>query len=166
MDLIYVRCPPRLVELALHTEPAARLLVAGAAPVPLDADESIEAIDLGRAQRYLHRILGPDDEVRPSWVELALHGEYVLPFGCDPAIYGYATYLTSSTVQQLAAHLRAIGDGDFRARYERLVSATGRLRPDLHDDCFDDFVLPRFGELRTFYASAADRAQAVVITPT
>ncbi len=173
MDLVYVRFPERLLELALRDKQAARALAGGAPPAALASDESMEDIDLARQQRSLYRVLADSgsleywDSSDPNdWVKLALIGERLLPDGCDPSVYGPSRYLTSARVLEIAARLEPTDDTSFRASYERFISRNGLLRPDLGGDNFETTLLPQFKALRRFYLEARRQKQAVVITPT
>ncbi len=173
LDLVYVRCPQRFLELAQHERTAAESLASGIAPIPLVLGETIEDVDLGRSERYLYRILSfPergeywDSDSSADWVRHALLGAEVLPFGCDPNIYGPSRFLVAAAVSTIAGRLAPTNDELFRARYDALVSRDGIIRPDLGRDDFEGYLLPHFQRLRTFYTKAGDADQAVVITPT
>ncbi len=155
LDLIYVRCAEALIAAARSDRRLAEELIGG-------GGGATEAIDIGRSEDRLYRLLGPFGSVHlgfsaahDDWAGLALSGDAWLHPGIDTG-YGTPRFLVPAAVATIARQLEPLTEAAFVARFEGVVDDAARLR---------DHLLPNFLRLRRFYLDAARAQQAVVVTP-
>jgi len=83
------------------------------------------------------------------------------------APYGPASALTTQQVKELSDWLSSIEISELRARYDPEAMAKSRVYPQIWmaegAAAFEDYLLPRFSELRKFIATAATAEQCVLV---
>jgi uncharacterized protein DUF1877 len=83
------------------------------------------------------------------------------------APYGPASALDSHQVREISTWLSGVDTLQLRARYNPEAMAKGQVYPEIWMAegmaAFEDYLLPRFSELRTFIAAAAGAGQCVLV---
>ncbi len=147
---------------AITAEQADELL--GTQDVPKRLFSSGQMLRLDQAWHGLHWLLAGD-----LWKPSPGAGGAILngtPVGEDLYGYGSALLVSATEVVEIATGLDEITTDDLRARYD--LKAIRRAEPSpfygrWKSAHFDEFLLPAYLDLSTFYAKAANRGSSVVL---
>ncbi|MGC4896096.1 YfbM family protein [Micromonospora sp. DT31] len=149
-ELAAVQADPDTVIAVLDTEPT--------------GPEPAGSVDLDKAWHGLHYLLtGSAHEIPEGPGEAILGGD---PIGPDLGM-GPARLLEPKLVARVAAALDSMDETTLRARYDPAALGEAEVYPHVWEDGdveFDDYLLPHYHELRTFYRNAAARGEAVLLT--
>ncbi|MEU4424026.1 YfbM family protein [Actinoplanes sp. NPDC024001] len=131
-----------------------------------DAEMPEPELDLDKSWHGLHYLLtGTAWEIGPGAGAAILGGEEV---GEDGG-YGPPRVLGPEAVRSISAALAAIDPAALRERFDPAAMTTAEIYPEVWDEgeeVFDDFLAPRFEQLREFYRAAASHGDGVVLAIT
>jgi hypothetical protein len=139
----------------------------------LNADPSLardllndeDGLYLDKSWHGIHFLLaGKDWETTEGAGEAILGGD---PIGEDDG-YGPARLVTADRVHTVAAALRTVDEDTLRGRYDAEGLTAAEIYPEIWDeaDVLDEYLLPYFQDLRSFYLAAADAGEAVLLAIT
>lgn len=93
--------------------------------------------------------------------EQVIDGGFLFPTDLGP--FGLATFLDDGLVAAVSAELNKLTDQELAAKFDPEEMNKLEVYPgNWHQDTFEDYLLPVFHDLRTFYAGAASAGKYVI----